>query len=179
MAHPRVGGENEATVESWLGAEGSSPRGRGKPEAARIVPSVVRLIPAWAGKTTSARLASLSQPAHPRVGGENQTGSSTQSRQKGSSPRGRGKRSRVPRVGLSTRLIPAWAGKTLFLVGHPYGQPAHPRVGGENVGTLRGGAAAAGSSPRGRGKPFFVISQFNIIGLIPAWAGKTRDPGGD
>ena len=75
-AHPRVGGENLTAHSCLLSLDGSSPRGRGKPESAGIVPSVVgssprgrgklaprratkrarRLIPAWAGKTGSSEL---------------------------------------------------------------------------------------------------------------------------
>ena len=52
-AHPRVGGENE--IEALLDPEqqGSSPRGRGKLTVEVLVAQPVRLIPAWAGKTSS------------------------------------------------------------------------------------------------------------------------------
>ena len=50
-AHPRVGGENQHPRINGDKAQGSSPRGRGKPERSSI-PRIPRgLIPAWAGKT--------------------------------------------------------------------------------------------------------------------------------
>ena len=53
------------------------------------------------------------------------------------------------------------------------GGPAHPRVGGENVADVRVARSAEGSSPRGRGKRDHRALQAGVIGLIPAWAGKT------
>ena len=55
-AHPRVGGENVADVRVARSAEGSSPRGRGKPKASNHDRTNNRLIPAWAGKTGSSEL---------------------------------------------------------------------------------------------------------------------------
>ena len=50
-AHPRVGGENGQASASYFAGQGSSPRGRGKPDRSRRRPVRPRLIPAWAGKT--------------------------------------------------------------------------------------------------------------------------------
>ena len=52
--------------------------------------------------------------------------------------------------------------------------PAHPRVGGENPRRAEPAPFAAGSSPRGRGKPAGHPLCPVGVGLIPAWAGKTR-----
>ena len=70
-AHPRVGGENHRPDVAELAINGSSPRGRGKPEVR--VRRVERrgLIPAWAGKTTPQSTGWRGPRAHPRVGGEN------------------------------------------------------------------------------------------------------------
>ena len=50
-AHPRVGGENLTLCAGQLDAQGSSPRGRGKPRRDRDTRRLRGLIPAWAGKT--------------------------------------------------------------------------------------------------------------------------------
>ena len=92
----------------------------------------------------------------------------------GSSPRGRGKRTRHVRALSEEGLIPARAGKT---GGHQNGGSqtgAHPRAGGENPTAYRGNAANAGSSPRGRGKLNANFAELKEAGLIPARAGKTR-----
>ena len=70
-AHPRVGGENRLPVRTVRRVRGSSPRGRGKPPFPPLLRHGFRLIPAWAGKTSSGRFPVNSLAAHPRVGGEN------------------------------------------------------------------------------------------------------------
>ena len=111
------------------------------------------LIPAWAGKTLINVTQRSISKAHPRVGGENWAWLPMRMTIVGSSPRGRGKLTWFSLCSLPSRLIPAWAGKTL-----PMCLSLH---------------CITGSSPRGRGKqdPRAVVA--DIAGLIPAWAGKT------
>ena len=173
-AHPRVGGENRTLRPILIAATGSSPRGRGKPpdEIGRGV--VHGLIPAWAGKTRRSRAPPSTRRAHPRVGGENPTPRSPEAGDRGSSPRGRGKRFATFRTPEVSGLIPAWAGKTRpgdRAVRQPR---AHPRVGGENSVIVYSVPGSIGSSPRGRGKQLRRPAQVVHVGLIPAWAGKTR-----
>ena len=134
-----------------------------------------RLIPAWAGKTAGRAVRGPPRAAHPRVGGENLTCASADWAAAGSSPRGRGKRSRTSGRWSRGRLIPAWAGKTPPAGAADGGDTAHPRVGGENSVSQSPGLCASGSSPRGRGKLSEQIGELTGHGLIPAWAGKTRD----
>ena len=94
-------------------------------------------------------------------------------RHTGSSPRGRGKRARWPRIAGKPRLIPARAGKTAASDPCARSTRAHPRAGGEN-GTLAATVVVTGgSSPRGRGKRAGVLYSLYSLGLIPARAGKT------
>ena len=72
----------------------------------------MRLIPAWAGKTSAVHSLFSASQAHPRVGGENLIGVAADLSAQGSSPRGRGKRFRCSDDRLDLGLIPAWAGKT-------------------------------------------------------------------
>ena len=90
-AHPRVGGENRRIRSSRCGSSGSSPRGRGKLDRPLSARWEVRLIPAWAGKTSKPPCLSSSNGAHPRVGGENLVHHGYTVCICGSSPRGRGK----------------------------------------------------------------------------------------
>ena len=178
-AHPRVGGENPRYSIVIGPSQGSSPRGRGKRGLGAGDTLTVGLIPAWAGKTRfGVGLASGSR-AHPRVGGENYTSSPTASRRAGSSPRGRGKRGAPVGSTRIERLIPAWAGKTSCSDSYPASKRAHPRVGGENAPPVGAGVAVGGSSPRGRGKLQGIARNLSHEGLIPAWAGKTDDTGGE
>ena len=70
-AHPRVGGENAIMTVISGALTGSSPRGRGKQFGGFGVDAGLRLIPAWAGKTSAFDAARSARAAHPRVGGEN------------------------------------------------------------------------------------------------------------
>ena len=173
QAHPRVGGENSRRASSAAEGAGSSPRGRGKRHPVVQVQAGVRLIPAWAGKTTRGSSWPQQRGAHPRVGGENDEYAPPPLALDGSSPRGRGKQPRAYMQKLVVRLIPAWAGKTATVFHAIAFVAAHPRVGGENVMSPSKNCAHSGSSPRGRGKRSPPVHHAVFLGLIPAWAGKT------
>ena len=111
-AHPRAGGENLAEQGWDVPALGSSPRGRGKPPRRLDRRHEGGLIPARAGKTLSRPTTATSSRAHPRAGGENLIGVAADLSAQGSSPRGRGKRTRPHQRRRSRGLIPARAGKT-------------------------------------------------------------------
>ena len=152
-AHPRAGGENQRQSDLWSTTPGSSPRGRGKPRSGHRSPSARGLIPARAGKTLVSWVRRSRAGAHPRAGGENDTGVLEVFEEGGSSPRGRGKRV-VTEPGLyEVRLIPARAGKTSWRRSRIARASAHPRAGGENHAAIDWVARSEGSSPRGRGKP--------------------------
>ena len=111
-AHPRVCGENITVNSEEAGAQGSSPRVRGKRASRYVALFGMGLIPACAGKTGSARGWRRVETAHPRVCGENLIGLGADLASMGSSPRVRGK----PVYSWPTiedhGLIPACAGKT-------------------------------------------------------------------
>ena len=172
-AHPRAGGENVAAASTWGGNAGSSPRGRGKRNQPRRAHPAGRLIPARAGKTSHGPDHRLASTAHPRAGGENDHENILTIPQKGSSPRGRGKRGGKVGLPIGARLIPARAGKTRSSgTGFPCGT-AHPRAGGENSSITGLDDDRRGSSPRGRGKPRYLGYPRQRERLIPARAGKT------
>ena len=82
-----------------------------------------------------------------------------------------------PRLGTDRlRLIPACAGKTTYSPERCRELRAHPRVCGENIFIAVAPAVIAGSSPRVRGKPPGVGRAITVFGLIPACAGKTKNP---
>ena len=173
-AHPRVGGENLSAKDTAGRPLGSSPRGRGKRPKAVEANQYRRLIPAWAGKTRTRRRIRRRKTAHPRVGGENRPGAGRRASRSGSSPRGRGKPERRGDDRAQEGLIPAWAGKTMPPRSLRPPARAHPRVGGENQTRWFVSPSPLGSSPRGRGKRGETLAGAGLIGLIPAWAGKTR-----
>ena len=106
---------------------------RGKPEdmVAEIVGT--RITPAYAGKTILVFNVAALLKDHPRVCGENPNSATTSSSLSGSPPRMRGKRMDSMRYGVSKRITPAYAGKTVVLDLRDFLFWDHPRVCGENV----------------------------------------------
>ena len=155
-AHPRVCGENFLMPVKTLLIVGSSPRVRGKPATKSAYVLLLGLIPACAGKTSWEAQSRPQQRAHPRVCGENCVVFVFVILGTGSSPRVRGKPVFTDMEQLNSRLIPACAGKTTYLVLVQFFRAAHPRVCGENLLNNISKPAASGSSPRVRGKPYHV-----------------------
>ena len=153
---------------------GSSPRVRGKRRPVREDPGDRGLIPARAGKTRSTGTSSRTGRAHPRACGENRRNVVGGVAPPGSSPRVRGKRTTAARAFKRWGLIPARAGKTVRVFTAMGLVRAHPRACGENDHVAQIAPAGAGSSPRVRGKLDAVDEAVDVLGLIPARAGKTR-----
>ena len=170
-----MGGEHDGRARTFDRLSGSSPRGRGTQCRGYAPGYDGRIIPAWAGNTSSGPRRSFSLADHPRVGGEHDgrartllrlSGSSPRGgehsarmvgriRIAGSSPRGRGTL-RLPQSRHSmNRIIPAWAGNTGSAHGLLPSEADHPRVGGEHCRLAARRALHSGSSPRGRGTQGF------------------------
>ena len=196
-AHPRSRGENPGREHREPVKGGSSPLARGKPVRLTMWRAFCGLIPARAGKTMKLSRVSCIAAAHPRSRGENPIEPLNEEAEAGSSPLARGK----PYTGIPARgaggLIPARAGKT---PAHPRlhfrqagssplarGKPhascrtcptrlAHPRSRGENLLLFDMTIISMGSSPLARGKPLAGSARIAGPRLIPARAGKTREP---
>ena len=153
-AHPRSHGENEALAASDATDKGSSPLTRGKHVAGVRRGAGGRLIPAHAGKTSTASRALVGVSAHPRSRGENASAASSFCSFAGSSPLTRGKRRHARAHVDQSRLIPAHAGKT-SAASLSQSQPP-------------------GSSPLTRGKHLIKKKGTTIWRLSPAHAGKTH-----
>ena len=112
-------------------------------------------IPAHAGKTSTRLCRRSRASAHPRSRGEN-----------------RGSGSRSPPTG---GRIPAHAGKTPRQACAAASAWAHPRSRGENCYIRAEQQRRAGASPLTRGKLDWISEHKDLLGRIPAHAGKTRD----
>ena len=151
---------------------GSSPLTRGKYEAGMLALAWGRLIPAHAGKITSALPFVSARRAHPRSRGENVGKELYDLGARGSSPLTRGKCLRSPSPPIEPGLIPAHAGKMTH-DGEACGEArAHPRSRGENRRSCLICSMILGSSPLTRGKSLSHRSRILPRGLIPAHAGK-------
>ena len=131
------------------------------------------ITPAWAGKRRCTRLDAGHRRDHPRVGGEKIKSGGPLDTARGSPPHRRGKVFLTDLVRIVVGITPAWAGKSPRL---PDSKPAgkdHPRVGGEKIKAAARVGRCAGSPPRGRGKVRFVLLLAVLVGITPAWAGKS------
>ena len=90
----------------------------------------------------------------------------------GSSPLTRGKCLIAKWNASSKGLIPAHAGKIKYPHCEMSSYPAHPRSRGENGWPERHIKPNQGSSPLTRGKCLWASRKANLLGLIPAHAGK-------
>ena len=118
--HPRVGGEKFSRYRARESNQGSPPHGRGKARSRCFVVEVMRITPAWAGKSQGHRADRGAEQDHPRVGGEKRLISIRSVYQSGSPPHGRGKGRRIVPNVEGLRITPAWAGKS------PASQPWSP-----------------------------------------------------
>ena len=173
-AHPRACGENPGAMGEKIVGAGSSPRVRGKLQRGRGREGLHRLIPARAGKTALRRWYRSAPTAHPRACGENLVMRVLGGMSMGSSPRVRGKRVGVHQARRGRGLIPARAGKTLWVAVRVLWVGAHPRACGENHIRTPCTWCVGGSSPRVRGKRARSGPSLLAPGLIPARAGKTQ-----
>ena len=154
-------------------AAGSSPLTRGKPASGPAFGQYPGLIPAHAGKTRRGGGCQVFSGAHPRSRGENVSRERPSGRSRGSSPLTRGKQESRTRGEVLRGLIPAHAGKTVWLGAAWLECGAHPRSRGENEIGGGGLGAHQGSSPLTRGKRRADRPLGARRGLIPAHAGKT------
>ena len=171
--HPRVCGENPAKAPYCRRSRGTSPRMRGKRKANPRKVSLMRNIPAYAGKTSCIRPCRSFMAEHPRVCGENAAGLAPKATGRGTSPRMRGKPTPTGMVRKIKRNIPAYAGKTFRCGLMTFGCAEHPRVCGENKSGAVLNTSGAGTSPRMRGKHHRGGNNPIMGRNIPAYAGKT------
>ena len=198
--HPRAGREKQTDTVYAVLPYGSSPRMRGKAVRTGIFCLCFRITPAWAGKSRTASRETIRIQDHPRMGGEKANGSDAPDDDEGSPPHRRGKGYANYAQALARRITPAWAGKSLFCFtaavpiqdhprmggekGHTYkkrlfGGGDHPRMGGEKPGVCYTQCAKRGSPPHGRGKGTAKACRSWLIGITPAWAGKSKAEAGE
>ena len=110
--HPRIRGEHKWDEFLLMSRLGSSPHTRGAPDAIDADLTEMRIIPAYAGSTSSHPTCELPRMDHPRIRGEHRDGKNPVLRGDGSSPHTRGAHSRSDPLGGARGIIPAYAGST-------------------------------------------------------------------
>ena len=110
--HPRIRGEHAKQALNTVYGKGSSPHTRGARRPAISVSRASRIIPAYAGSTDFSPSTSDAAADHPRIRGEHFPEPGLDVGQAGSSPHTRGALRFLGVVGLSSGIIPAYAGST-------------------------------------------------------------------
>ena len=141
---------------------------------AALVVAAVRIIPAYAGSTSTVPIALMATADHPRIRGEHGGTGIAQGADNGSSPHTRG----APSPGILERLadgiIPAYAGSTTPTAGIHCRRADHPRIRGEHRSEPQLRRKDGGSSPHTRGARTPTLPRQGYAGIIPAYAGSTR-----
>ena len=133
-----------------------------------------RITPAYAGKRHVCNAPCKGMGDHPRVCGEKDAEMAVLSQEMGSPPRMRGK-AVMPSTRMSAaRITPAYAGKSLRFLSSAHHIWDHPRVCGEKSSPTSSHRKGQGSPPRMRGKALAPAPTIDIIGITPAYAGKSR-----
>ena len=146
---------------------------RGKGLCFPALCKLLGITPAYAGKSQHGNEKRVSLRDHPRVCGEKRKGCSITATRLGSPPRMRGK---APKRTLSHRqggITPAYAGKSILLPVRVCAQWDHPRVCGEKKLADFEDELGTGSPPRMRGKVLASPMLAPLIGITPAYAGKS------
>ena len=172
MVYPRVCGGSEKGPTTVHPPEGLSPRVRGKLDAAVVVKSPMRSIPACAGEAIRNQYLRPPMPVYPRVCGGSPAPKAGKAPPTGLSPRVRGKHIQY---GLSSEWlgsIPACAGEAHHQRRDRRIPTVYPRVCGGSIAESMGRSMLYGLSPRVRGKRPRNAGSGNQDGSIPACAGE-------
>ena len=175
-AHPRIRGEDWSNPGELVLTPGSSPHSRGGPGAWICGLVCPGLIPAFAGRTFTGGAYRPLRRAHPRIRGEDSFIVLPVVVVLGSSPHSRGGRDVDRFMATTFGLIPAFAGRTAGGMRISIRTGAHPRIRGEDLDYAAETEHEAGSSPHSRGGRTRAPRRTHRSGLIPAFAGRTRDP---
>ena len=178
--HPRIRGEHVDKQLARPFFDGSSPHTRGARVSGRTCTRSGRIIPAYAGSTSSNTALCHRARDHPRIRGEHRRRPVADLPRGGSSPHTRGARHpgevRPKRPGI----IPAYAGSTRWKkCDSDFGRD-HPRIRGEHItraGRLR---SPRGSSPHTRGAQPPSSIAWGLLWDHPRIRGEHRalNPGG-
>ena len=171
--HPRIRGEHPLAPQLRDVGPGSSPHTRGARADRLDGDGFRRIIPAYAGSTTSTPASPTPAPDHPRIRGEHAASLSFRRLAAGSAPHPRGARFLIRRQPATRRIIPAYAGSTRSWISQSRPGADHPRIRGEHVHIEAPRCPQMGSSPHTRGARHPPTRPSAGRGIIPAYAGST------
>ena len=135
--HPRLRGEHVTRGHPKRTRRGSSPLTRGTPHIGQIIPMSHGIIPAYAGNTETRISSRAIAGDHPRLRGEHPTSTCPPAEPTGSSPLTRGTLSGWQEMRRDQRIIPAYAGNTIYDLPMRDIKRDHPRLRGEHTNAIR------------------------------------------
>ena len=145
---------------------------RGKGPCQALWQHVDGITPAYAGKRLRKDRRLTVHQDHPRLCGEKPTFCIFVKISRGSPPPMRGKAVQLPVVISTTRITPAYAGKSIDISKWNGNIEDHPRLCGEKNSKSTGSSMAIGSPPPMRGKVSLIFCKYSRTGITPAYAGK-------
>ena len=166
-------GKNSLSVTEIVLSSGSLPRVREKPDFEKWIHGQARITPASAGKTSSNLTKNSKQKDHPRVCGKNFTCSARTKIALGSPPRVREKQLILQFINYTSRITPAYAGKTQLQPAPRHLLRDHPRVCRKNLLLPRCHGRCSVSPSCVREKHIRHLEDGKSLGITPAYAGKT------
>ena len=131
--HPRIRGEHGSLANSAGISCGSSPHTRGAPRHLHLRRQACRIIPAYAGSTSTCAQPRTPRKDHPRIRGEHPSRARRPSCGVGSSPHTRGAPPKACPCRQRQRIIPAYAGSTHEKRLKLGDDQDHPRIRGEHA----------------------------------------------
>ena len=174
--HPRIRGEHDVYDMVTARGRGSSPHTRGALSPSFSRGMDMRIIPAYAGSTSSYPTCELPRTDHPRIRGEHTSRVCASERGPGSSPHTRGAPQPYQTGNAQRGIIPAYAGSTPLTDLKSVGGGDHPRIRGEHGSTPSTPEESMGSSPHTRGARTELPQNIVDRRIIPAYAGSTQPP---
>ena len=175
--HPRLCGEKHVAFYLCRLIIGSPPPMRGKGFAGSQLCFHVGITPAYAGKRKLSVLGDPPCQDHPRLCGEKYREALSSNDDAGSPPPMRGKVKSSFCGHICMRITPAYAGKRAVFRAVLSITSDHPRLCGEKLPVLVYPLHVQGSPPPMRGKVFPADPIQKIIGITPAYAGKSSCSG--
>ena len=146
-------------------------RGKAGAVISRLV--IIRITPAYAGKSAPSFPTILSVKDHPRLCGEKTNGKNGSRYQAGSPPPMRGKDMTESESVGRKRITPAYAGKRVLAAVRTPIVWDHPRLCGEKGSGGGSYSNCMGSPPPMRGKGLKVCEHRLSDRITPAYAGKS------
>ena len=170
--HPRLCGEKYSQLYQVFHCGGSPPPMRGKDLFRQFLAAVPGITPAYAGKRSSFSPKISVAKDHPRLCGEKFSNCDEKTTCVGSPPPMRGKVVDAVFAIWSTRITPAYAGKSVEICSSSPALRDHPRLCGEKGAAEMMLCGSWGSPPPMRGKAKTLASKRSMRGITPAYAGK-------